>query len=108
MSLPALTCPHLYDSRAGGCTDRASLGGVNGRTVGVVLNCEIGRLHAFFHIYGMTVLLNLALRQRATLVTMPKFDLVEFLTNIQNRQCTYLFIAPPDVASTPGSCRGTG
>jgi acyl-CoA synthetase (AMP-forming)/AMP-acid ligase II len=49
----------------------------------------------FFHIYGMTVLLNLALRQRASLVTMPKFDLVEFLTNIQNFACTYLFIAPP-------------
>ncbi|GAA5029620.1 AMP-binding protein [Microbacterium fluvii] len=49
----------------------------------------------FFHIYGMTVLLNLALRQRASLVTMPKFDLVEFLTNIQTFQCTYLYIAPP-------------
>lgn len=49
----------------------------------------------FFHIYGMTVLLNLALRQRASLVTMPKFDLVEFLTNIQRFGCTYLYIAPP-------------
>lgn len=49
----------------------------------------------FFHIYGMTVLLNLALRQRASLVTMPKFDLVEFLTAIQRFQCTFLFIAPP-------------
>jgi acyl-CoA synthetase (AMP-forming)/AMP-acid ligase II len=49
----------------------------------------------FFHIYGMTVLLNLALRQRASLVTMPKFDLVEFLTNIQTYGCTYLYIAPP-------------
>ena len=49
----------------------------------------------FFHIYGMTVLLNLALHQRASLVTMPKFDLVEFLTNIQTYQCTYLYIAPP-------------
>ena len=49
----------------------------------------------FFHIYGMTVLLNLALRQRASLVTMPKFDLVEFLTNIQKFGCTYLYIAPP-------------
>ncbi|WP_243073764.1 AMP-binding protein [Microbacterium sp. SS28] len=49
----------------------------------------------FFHIYGMTVLLNLALRQRASLVTMPKFDLVEFLTNIQKHTCTYLYIAPP-------------
>ncbi|HWI31367.1 MAG TPA: AMP-binding protein [Microbacterium sp.] len=49
----------------------------------------------FFHIYGMTVLLNLALHQRASLVTMPKFDLVEFLTITQKFQCTYLFIAPP-------------
>ncbi len=49
----------------------------------------------FFHIYGMTVLLNLALRRRASLVTMPKFDLMEFLTNIQKFQCTYLYIAPP-------------
>lgn len=49
----------------------------------------------FFHIYGMTVLLNLALRQRASLVTMPRFDLVDFLTNIQRFQCTYLYIAPP-------------
>lgn len=49
----------------------------------------------FFHIYGMTVLLNLALRQRASLVTMPRFDLVDFLTNIQKYECTYLYIAPP-------------
>jgi len=49
----------------------------------------------FFHIYGMTVLLNLALRQRASLVTMPRFDLVEFLRNIQDFGCTYLYIAPP-------------
>ncbi|WP_166998917.1 AMP-binding protein [Paramicrobacterium fandaimingii] len=49
----------------------------------------------FFHIYGMTVLLNLALRQRASLVTMPRFDLEEFLSNIQEHGCTYLFIAPP-------------
>lgn len=49
----------------------------------------------FFHIYGMTVLLNLALRQRASLVTMPRFDLVEFLRLIQTHECTFLFIAPP-------------
>lgn len=49
----------------------------------------------FFHIYGMTVLLNLALRQRAALVTMPRFDLTDFLTTIQERRCTFLFIAPP-------------
>jgi len=49
----------------------------------------------FFHIYGMTVLLNLALRQRATLVTMPRFDLVDFLRTIQTYRCSFLFIAPP-------------
>ncbi|MDQ0615579.1 acyl-CoA synthetase (AMP-forming)/AMP-acid ligase II [Microbacterium sp. W4I4] len=49
----------------------------------------------FFHIYGMTVLLNLALRQRAALVTMPKFDLPEFLRIIGEYRTSWLFIAPP-------------
>ncbi|MBT2597408.1 AMP-binding protein [Arthrobacter sp. ISL-72] len=49
----------------------------------------------FFHIYGLTVLLNIALRERACLVTMPRFDLAEFLRIIQDHKCTYLFIAPP-------------
>ncbi|GAA4397027.1 4-coumarate--CoA ligase family protein [Tsukamurella soli] len=49
----------------------------------------------FFHIYGMNVLLNLTLRNRGTLVTLPKFDLVEFLTTIRDRRITYAFIAPP-------------
>ncbi|MFT4158169.1 MAG: AMP-binding protein [Microbacterium sp.] len=49
----------------------------------------------FFHIYGMTVLLNFALRQRAVLVTMPKFDLVEFLRVVQEHRTSWVFIAPP-------------
>lgn len=49
----------------------------------------------FFHIYGMTVLLNAALYRRASLVTMPKFDLVEFLRIVSERKCTCLFVAPP-------------
>ncbi|MFV9457712.1 AMP-binding protein [Rhodococcus sp. NM-2] len=49
----------------------------------------------FFHIYGMTVLLNAALYNRASLVTMPKFDLVEFLSIVSGQKCTYVFIAPP-------------
>ena len=49
----------------------------------------------FFHIYGMTVLLNAALHARARLVIMPRFDLAEFLGNIQKHRCTYVFIAPP-------------
>lgn len=66
----------------------ASLVGVSSRdTVLAVL--------PFFHIYGMTVLLNLSLRMRAKLVTMPRFDLPEFLRIIQDEKCTYVFIAPP-------------
>lgn len=49
----------------------------------------------FFHIYGMTVLLNAALHARAALVIMPKFDLTQFLANIAEHKCTYAFIAPP-------------
>jgi len=49
----------------------------------------------FFHIYGLTVLLNIALKERACLVTMSKFDLADFLRIIQDHKCTYLFIAPP-------------
>lgn len=49
----------------------------------------------FFHIYGMTVLLNLALAARASLVTMPRFDLLEFLRIIQDEKCSYIFVAPP-------------
>ncbi|MBN8425438.1 AMP-binding protein [Microbacterium esteraromaticum] len=49
----------------------------------------------FFHIYGMTVLLNFAIRQRAGLVTMPKFDLPEFLRIIQEHRTSWVFIAPP-------------
>lgn len=49
----------------------------------------------FFHIYGMTVLLNAALHARARLVIMPSFDLGEFLGNIANHRCTFAYIAPP-------------
>ena len=49
----------------------------------------------FFHIYGMTVLLNAALHARAQLVIMPSFDLAEFLGNIAEHECTHAFIAPP-------------
>jgi acyl-CoA synthetase (AMP-forming)/AMP-acid ligase II len=49
----------------------------------------------FFHIYGMTVLLNLALRRRATLVTMPRFDLTAFLQALAEYRVSWGFIAPP-------------
>lgn len=49
----------------------------------------------FFHIYGMTVLLNLALRTRARLVTLPRFDLAQYVGAIQDHRATFLFVAPP-------------
>ena len=49
----------------------------------------------FFHIYGMSVLLDFALLKRAALVTMPKFELTEFLRTISDQRCSWVFIAPP-------------
>ncbi len=49
----------------------------------------------FFHIYGMTVLMNLFLQQRAKLVTMPRFDLEMFLRLIETHRATRLYIVPP-------------
>jgi acyl-CoA synthetase (AMP-forming)/AMP-acid ligase II len=49
----------------------------------------------FFHIYGMTVLLNAVLHARARLVMMGSFDLEEFLATIANHKVTVAYIAPP-------------
>ncbi|MGV8897313.1 MAG: AMP-binding protein [Rhodoglobus sp.] len=63
--------------------------------VGVSADDRVLAVLPFFHIYGMTVLLNIALAQRTTLVTMGRFDLAEFLRLIQSERVTYVFIAPP-------------
>jgi acyl-CoA synthetase (AMP-forming)/AMP-acid ligase II len=62
---------------------------------GIVADDVVLAVLPFFHIYGMTVLLNAALHARARLVIMPSFDLGDFLGNIQNYKCTIAFIAPP-------------
>ena len=49
----------------------------------------------FFHIYGMNVIMSITLRVRAKLVTMPRFDLDEFLRLIDEQRITFLYIAPP-------------
>ena len=51
----------------------------------------------FFHIYGLTALMNAPLRQGATVVVLPRFELETFLTAIQNHRITSLFVAPPIV-----------
>jgi acyl-CoA synthetase (AMP-forming)/AMP-acid ligase II len=89
--------------------------GTTGRAKGVVLThrnlvanlCQIEQMGdvtsetkilavlPFFHIYGMTVMMNQGLHQRATVVTMPKFDLAEFLRVISEHRVSRVYIAPP-------------
>jgi acyl-CoA synthetase (AMP-forming)/AMP-acid ligase II len=49
----------------------------------------------FFHIYGMVVVMNLTLMCGATIVTMPRFDLVQFLELIQKYRITRTNLVPP-------------
>jgi acyl-CoA synthetase (AMP-forming)/AMP-acid ligase II len=51
----------------------------------------------FFHIYGMTVVMNLPLRRGATVVTMPKFDLDQFLAVLRDYRVTRAYVVPPIV-----------
>ncbi|MFE1025500.1 4-coumarate--CoA ligase family protein [Streptomyces sp. NPDC058818] len=51
----------------------------------------------FFHIYGLTALMNAPLRLGATVVVLPRFDLEQFLAAIQNHRITGLYVAPPIV-----------
>jgi acyl-CoA synthetase (AMP-forming)/AMP-acid ligase II len=49
----------------------------------------------FFHIYGLTVLMNQGLAWGSTVVTLPRFDLEDFLRTMQDHKITRAFVAPP-------------
>jgi acyl-CoA synthetase (AMP-forming)/AMP-acid ligase II len=51
----------------------------------------------FFHIYGLTALMIAPLRQGATVVVLPRFDLDTFLGAIEKHRITGLYVAPPIV-----------
>ncbi|MFD4502243.1 4-coumarate--CoA ligase family protein [Streptomyces sp. NPDC058457] len=51
----------------------------------------------FFHIYGLTALMNAPLRNGATVVVLPRFELETFLAAIQTHRITGLWVAPPIV-----------
>jgi 4-coumarate--CoA ligase len=53
----------------------------------------------FFHIYGMQVLMNTGLASGVTIITMPRFDLEEFLRLHQEHGITRSFVAPPIVVA---------
>jgi acyl-CoA synthetase (AMP-forming)/AMP-acid ligase II len=49
----------------------------------------------FFHIYGMVVIMNQGLRSGATVVTMPRFDLEQFVGLIEEHEVTRAYVVPP-------------
>lgn len=51
----------------------------------------------FFHIYGMQVLMNGVLANGGTVITMPRFDMVDALTLCQEQKVTRFFAVPPMV-----------
>ena len=58
----------------------------------------------FFHIYGMQVLMNGLLSNGVKTVTMPRFDMVEALTAVQELKVSRFFAVPPIIlglASAP-------
>ncbi|GIH08062.1 AMP-dependent synthetase [Rhizocola hellebori] len=51
----------------------------------------------FFHIYGLTAVMNAALAAGATIVVLPRFDLNEFLGALAQQRVTRVLVAPPIV-----------
>jgi acyl-CoA synthetase (AMP-forming)/AMP-acid ligase II len=49
----------------------------------------------FFHIYGMTVMMNLFLSAGGGLVTLPRFDLEMFLRLCQDHKVHQIYVVPP-------------
>ncbi len=51
----------------------------------------------FFHIYGLTAVMNAALAAGATIIVLPRFDLEEFLGALAQQRVTRVLVAPPVV-----------
>jgi len=51
----------------------------------------------FFHIYGLSVLLNMQLEKGCTLVTLARFELETFLKALQDYKVTRAYLVPPIV-----------
>jgi len=51
----------------------------------------------FFHIYGMLVIMNYSLAKGATVVTLPRFDMEQFLQIAQDYDVTKMHLVPPIV-----------
>src|SRR5215469_2696743 len=51
----------------------------------------------FFHVFGLQLLMNCGLLAGATIITLPRFDLEQFLRVHQDYRITRSFVAPPIV-----------
>jgi acyl-CoA synthetase (AMP-forming)/AMP-acid ligase II len=49
----------------------------------------------FFHIYGLSVIMSFGLRAGATLVTMPRFELGQFLDLLERYRVRLAYVVPP-------------
>jgi acyl-CoA synthetase (AMP-forming)/AMP-acid ligase II len=49
----------------------------------------------FYHIYGMTIILSMALKAGAKIVTMPKFDMEGFCELVQGHEIESGYLVPP-------------
>lgn len=62
----------------------------------------------FFHIYGLTVVLSLALSSGATIVTMPRWDLDGFLDLVERYRVTRAMLVPPIILALARDPRVAG
>jgi acyl-CoA synthetase (AMP-forming)/AMP-acid ligase II len=62
---------------------------------GVGESDTIAAVLPFFHIYGLTVNMNLALARGVTVVTMRRFELDAFLGAVERHRVTRAFLVPP-------------
>jgi len=49
----------------------------------------------FYHIYGMTIILSMALYRGATIITMPKFEMEHFLGLVEEHKIESGYLVPP-------------
>jgi len=59
----------------------------------------------FYHIYGMVVIMSMVLSRGATIITMPRFDMEQFLEVLQNYKVSFAHLVPPIIlglAKYPG------
>ncbi|MDX3064875.1 4-coumarate--CoA ligase family protein [Streptomyces phaeolivaceus] len=73
------------------CTNLEQLNGLHR----VDENDRVIAILPFFHIFGLTALVNNALRRGATVYVHARFDLDAFLTSLERDRITHAYVAPP-------------